>query len=158
MNSENSKYDTEWFKKRAFDSLVPLAPHVWDYSDSLLLYISSGVEKYESLQEEDTPYFRLVTKPEREYLQSIAKDACEMLPNGFDYIDLGPGTEHKEQFFLMNLRNKGRNSSTFPSISALTISSWQKSMLQTKVCLLVLYGLLLKRWLKSSEKARGLVS
>ena len=97
---KSSKCDTDWFKKRAFQSIRPIGEHTWDYSDSLLLYTSSGVEKYESLQDEDTPYFNLVTKPEREYLQSIAKDVVGTLPSEFEYIDLGPGTEHKEQFFF----------------------------------------------------------
>lgn len=72
----NTEYDGEWFKKRAFESLVSIAPHTWDYSDSLLLYISSGVEKYESIQESDSPYFNLVTKPEREYHQYNAIIFC----------------------------------------------------------------------------------
>ena len=42
------EYDIEWFKNRALKSLVAIAPNVWDYSDSLLLYLPSGVEQYES--------------------------------------------------------------------------------------------------------------
>src|SRR3990167_10504065 len=103
-----TQYDNEWFKNRALKNLRLISPNIWDYSDSLLLYISSGVEKYESLQEDDTPYFRLVTKPEREYLQSIAKDVVDLLPPNFEYIDLGPGTEHKEQFFFDELKKQGK--------------------------------------------------
>lgn len=103
-----SEADKEWFTKRALESLVTIAPHVWDYSDSLLLYLPSGVEEYESLQRTDTPYFKLVTKPEREYLQSIAKDVAHLLPERFEYIDLGPGTEHKEQFFFDELKKQGK--------------------------------------------------
>lgn len=106
--NEINKYDNDWFKKRAFESIKLISPHVWDFSDSLLLYISSGVEKYETLQETDTPYFNLVTKPEREYLQSIAKEVVDLLPSNFEYIDLGPGTEHKEQFFFDELKKQGK--------------------------------------------------
>jgi hypothetical protein len=114
MNKE-IKYDTNWFKKRALKSLRPISSNVWDYSDSLLLYISSiGIEKYEALQETDTPYFQLVTKPEREYLKSIAEEVVSMLPKTFDYIDLGPGTENKEQFFFDECRRQGKNFTYIP--------------------------------------------
>lgn len=103
------KYDNEWFRERARNSIHKLGPNTWDYSDSLLLYISSGVKKYEDLQDEDTPYFNLVTKPEREYLQSIAKNVVDALPPKFEYIDLGPGTEHKEQFFFDELRKQEKD-------------------------------------------------
>lgn len=111
---ESSKYNTEWFKTRAFRSIHPITPNVWDYSDSLLLYISSGVEIYESLQNTDTPYFKLVTKPERDYLKSIAKDVVDLLPEKFEYIDLGPGTEHKEQFFFDELKKQGKEFTYIP--------------------------------------------
>ncbi|MDB5266821.1 MAG: uncharacterized protein JWN89_636 [Parcubacteria group bacterium] len=107
-------YDNNWFKQRALNSFRRIGPNVWDYSDSLLLYISSGVEKYESLQEEDTPYFKLVIKPEREYLESIAKDVINALPSNFEYVDLGPGTEHKEQFFFDELKKQGKKFTYIP--------------------------------------------
>ncbi len=108
------KYNHEWFKNRAFKSLRKISDGVWDYSDSLLLYISSGVELYEQLQEVDTPYFKLVTKPEHEYLRSIAKNIADVLPNHFEYIDLGPGTEHKEQFLFDELRKQGKTFTYIP--------------------------------------------
>jgi hypothetical protein len=114
MEQSENKYDIEWFKRRALESIHRISSKTWDYSDSLLLYISSGVEKYESLQEEDTPYFNLVTKPEREYLQSIAKDVVGLLPSNFEYIDLGPGTEHKEQFFFDELERQGKKFTYIP--------------------------------------------
>jgi hypothetical protein len=107
-------YNIEWFKKRALSSLIRISDNVWDYSDSLLLYVSSGVEKYESLQEVDTPYFNLVTNPEREYLSSIAEDVVNLLPDNFEYIDLGPGTEHKEQFFFDECKKQGKNFTYIP--------------------------------------------
>lgn len=104
----SQQYDQEWFKNRAFQSLGKIRDGVWDYSDSLLLYTSSGSEVYESLQDETTAYFRLVTKPEHEYLESIAKDIADLLPQEFEYIDLGPGTEHKEQFLFDELKKQGK--------------------------------------------------
>lgn len=108
------KYNQEWFKNRALKSLRKISDGVWDYSDSLLLYISSGAGVYEKLQEVDTPYFKLVTKPEHEYLQSIAKNIADMLPNNFEYIDLGPGTEHKEQFLFDELKKQGKTFTYMP--------------------------------------------
>lgn len=108
------KYDQEWFKNRAFNSLRNISDGIWDFSDSLLLYTQSGSEVYEQLQEVDTPYFNLVTKPEREYLQSIAKDIADILPDNFEYIDLGPGTEHKEQFLFDELKKQGKTFTYIP--------------------------------------------
>lgn len=108
------KYDQEWFKNRAFNSLRKISDGIWDFSDSLLLYTASGSELYEQLQEVDTPYFNLVTKPEREYLQSIAKNIADTLPNNFEYIDLGPGTEHKEQFLFDELKKQGKTFTYIP--------------------------------------------
>ena len=114
MEQPETKYTTEWFRDRAFTTIHKLDAHSWDYSDSLLLYISSGVEQYETLQKEDTPYFALVTKPEREYLQSIAKEVIQSLPSKFEFIDLGPGTEHKEQFFFDEIKKLGKECEYVP--------------------------------------------
>lgn len=108
------KYNQAWFKDRAFKSLNKLPDGVWDYSDSLLIYIATGAELYESLQEVDTPYFKLVTKPEHDYLKSIAKEVVNMLPDNFEYIDLGPGTEHKEQFLFDELKKQGKTFTYIP--------------------------------------------
>lgn len=108
------KYDQEWFRNRAFKSLRKISDGVWDFSDSLLLYTQSGSEVYEQLQEVDTPYFNLVTKPERKYLQSVAKDIADILPDNFEYIDLGPGTEHKEQFLFDELKKQGKTFTYIP--------------------------------------------
>lgn len=108
------KYNQEWFKNRAFNSLRKISDGIWDFSDSLLLYTASGSEVYEQLQEVDTPYFNLVTKPEREYLQSIAKNVADVLPDNFEYIDLGPGTEHKEQFLFDELKKQGKTFTYIP--------------------------------------------
>lgn len=108
MENSQEKYNQAWFKERAFKSLRKIEEGVWDYSDSLLIYVSSGADIYESLQNVDTPYFNLVTKPEHEYLQKIAKDIADILPTNFEYIDLGPGTEHKEQFLFDELKKQGK--------------------------------------------------
>ena len=115
MKESQEKYDQAWFKNRAIQSLKKIEEGVWDYSDSLLLYMSSeAANTYEQLQEIDTPYFTLVTKPERAYLQSIAKRVADMLPSHFDYIDLGPGTEHKEQFLFDELKKQGKTFTYIP--------------------------------------------
>ena len=94
------KYSQRWFKKRAKNSFRRIDENTWDYSDSLLLYLPTGEELYESIQEEDTPYHALVTKPEHTYLKSVISEIVSHLPKKFAYIDLGPGTEHKEQIFF----------------------------------------------------------
>lgn len=108
------KYNEQWFKDRAFSSLEKISEGIWDFSDSLLIYIGSGDAIYEQLQEVDTPYFRLVTKPEHEYLKLIAKNIADTLPNNFEYIDLGPGTEHKEQFLFDELKKQNKSFTYVP--------------------------------------------
>ena len=108
MMETKEKYNHEWFKNRAFNSLRKISENSLDYSDSLLLYISSGVTAYESVQNTNTPYFKLVTKPEHEFLQLIVKSVVDILPDNFEYIDLGPGTEHKEQFLFDELKKQGK--------------------------------------------------
>jgi hypothetical protein len=108
MDTISEKYNPEWFKERAFKYLKKIGGRVWDYSDSLLLYTSSGSEIYEELQETDSLYYNLVTKPEREYMAAIAINIADMLPENFEYIDLGPGTEHKEQFLFDELKKQNK--------------------------------------------------
>lgn len=47
-------------------------------------------------------------------MQSIAKSVANLLPNRFEYIDLGPGTEHKEQFFFDELKKQGKEFTYIP--------------------------------------------
>lgn len=108
------KYNHEWFKERAIKSIKQISNGVWDFTDSLLIYIGSGDQVYEQLQEVDTLYFRLVTKPEHEYLQQVAKNIADILPNNFEYIDLGPGTEHKEQFLFDELKRQNKSFTYVP--------------------------------------------
>ncbi len=107
-NQNKERYTTDWFRKRAIESIAPLQPHNWDYSDSLLLYIHGSDESYESLQQEENLYHKMVTAPEHEYLASIAESVADALPDRFEYIDLGPGTEHKEQYLFDVLKKQGK--------------------------------------------------
>lgn len=102
-------FTQEWFRKRAMDSLQKTDEGWWDFSDSLLLYAANvGVEEYEQIQHGESQYAQLVTKPEQEYLKSIAETVAAELPDDFDFIDLGPGTEHKEQFLFDALKKQGK--------------------------------------------------
>ena len=102
------KYSLNWFRERAFLSLKKISDGVFDYSDSLLLYIPGSDEEYEKVQHEGNPYHEMVTAPEQEYLQQIAKDVVARLPESFEYIDLGPGSEHKEQYVFDQLEEQGK--------------------------------------------------
>lgn len=87
---------------------------MWDFSDSMLLYIPGAEETYEEIQHVENPYYQLVTKPERQYLESIAASVVSELPSTFEYIDLGPGTEHKEQFVFDEARRQHKEFSYIP--------------------------------------------
>ena len=102
-------YGIEWYKNRAFKSLEQIDDGVWDYSDSVLVYIGAAEEDYESIQQIDSPYYKLVTKPERSYLENIASTIADELPDESDFIDLGPGTEHKEQFLFDALKRQKKH-------------------------------------------------
>jgi uncharacterized SAM-dependent methyltransferase len=73
-----------------------------------LLYIPGSDEKYESIQYEGNPYHEMITIPERKYLQNIMKDVVARLPENFEYIDLGPGSEHKEQYTFDEILKQGK--------------------------------------------------
>ena len=106
---QKQKYSKEWFIKRAKDSFKKIDRNTWDYSDSLLLYLPTGEELYESIQQEDTVYHSLVTRPEHEYLKDVATNIVSNLPQKFAYIDLGPGTEHKEQIFFDEFKKQQKD-------------------------------------------------
>jgi hypothetical protein len=99
MNNKDV-YNSEWFRERALNSLTKISDGIWDYSDSLLLYIPGTESEYESVQVGDDPYAIHITQPENTYLGSIADRIVEQLPSEFEYVDLGPGTAHKEQFIF----------------------------------------------------------
>lgn len=107
-------YNKEWFKVRAIDNLRKIAKNTWDYSDSALLYLSSGSDAYEQLQVEKSPYFKQITEPETHYLKEVAEPVIALLPDHVDFVDLGPGTEHKEQFFFDELKRQKKTFSYIP--------------------------------------------
>lgn len=114
MDLSQEKYNSEWFRRKALDSLEKIENNYWDYSDSLLLYSPEGQSAYETAQDEDSPYFKMVTKDEHEHLLHIAKDVTDNLPEEFEWIDLGPGTENKESYFLKEFKNSDKSFSYIP--------------------------------------------
>lgn len=108
QTKNNGKYSLDWFRERAFSSIRKISDGVFDYSDSLLLYIPGSYEEYEKAQHEGNPYHDVVTVPERNYLQQIMKGVVARLPQNFEYIDLGPGSEHKEQYVFDQILEQGK--------------------------------------------------
>lgn len=109
QDSKQSLYDYEWFRQRALASIYKIGEGAWDYSDSLLLYIPGSDEEYESVQKGDSLYNKFVTTPEYEYLVKAAPEIVSQLPDSFEYIDLGPGTEHKEQIIFDEAQKQGKS-------------------------------------------------
>ena len=97
------KYDTSWFTTKAHSSLYKIQDGVFDYTYPCLEYQPVAAAHYEKKQEAGNPYERLVTTPEKEFLIKVAKDLVSFLPKKFEYIDLGPGSAHKEQYFFDEL-------------------------------------------------------
>lgn len=99
----------EWFKKRAESALKRAErPGVWDFSDSALIWSPDAEKFYKNLQEDDTQYKSIVTDVESDFLKKIAPSIIESLPRAFSFIDLGPGTEHKERFFLAEIKKQNK--------------------------------------------------
>ena len=107
-------YDLEWFEKRAHESLKQIESGVWDFSDSALLYTPEAVEGYEEIQQVDNNYHSTVTAPETKLLKGIADDVVKELPDNFYYVDLGPGTEHKEKVFFDAAKEQGKEFIYYP--------------------------------------------
>ena len=97
------KYDMTWFTTKAHSSLYKIQDGVFDYSYPCLEYLPVAADHYEQKQESGNPYEKLVTTPEKEFLIKIAKDLISFLPKKYEYIDLGPGSAHKEQYFFDEL-------------------------------------------------------
>lgn len=110
----DGKYNQESFRDRAFKSLKKISDTSWDYSDSLLLYIPSESNTYEVAQNVNSLYFNLVTKPEHKYLKLVSKKVASILPKTFEYVDLGPGIEHKEQLFFDEFKKLGKTFTYIP--------------------------------------------
>jgi len=107
-------YGEEWFKKRAISSITRIDNTSWDYSDSILLYLPGHDETYEYVQGSENQYNEIVTSPEQKYLDGVASKITEILPIDFDYVDLGPGTEHKEQYIFDELKKQGKHFNYHP--------------------------------------------
>jgi len=89
-----------WFQKEAWKALHRDHDGSWDYSDSSLLYSPESLNAYRQMQEDGTEYANNVTAVEHDVLKRVARDLVADLPDRFAYMDLGPGTEHKEQYFF----------------------------------------------------------
>ncbi len=105
---QSQEYNEDWYRNRAVHSLKNIGDGLWDYSDSLLLYVPGGDDEYEASQSPEKDYAKLITDPERQYLSDIAPDIAAELPDEFEYIDLGPGTAHKEQSLLDEFAKLGK--------------------------------------------------
>jgi len=105
---QGSEYNEAWYQNRALASLKKIDEGIWDYSDSLLLYVPGGDNEYEAAQRPDNAYAKLITEPERAYLADIAPKIAEELPGEFEFIDLGPGTAHKEQYLFDECAKLGK--------------------------------------------------
>ncbi len=111
-SGKEGKYDREWFVERAFNSIKKIEQRdgvgIWDFSDSLLLYIPESESQYEEIQTGESPYAEIITKPEDEYLRNIAEQLVVELPDEFEYIDLGPGTAGKERYIFEEASRQGK--------------------------------------------------
>lgn len=103
-----------WFQAEAWKSLHRGDDDMWDFSDSSLTYSPASVEAYGAIQEEETEYSRNVTQVEHELLKTTAVELAADLPDTFSYVDLGPGTEHKERYLFDELRKAGKAFEYFP--------------------------------------------
>lgn len=98
----------EWFQRQAWKSLQQSPDGSWDFSDSSPLYSPASLIAYRETQHEETEYGRHVTAVEHEVLQHVAPEIVLSLPSHFAYIDLGPGTEHKERYFFDAVQKAGK--------------------------------------------------
>jgi hypothetical protein len=114
MTNSTETYNEEWFKKRALASLKKVDDTTWDYTDSLLLYSPQGATAYTNAQEETSPYYISVIKPELEHLNVVAEEVSKILPQSFDFIALGPGTGEKEVYFLDVFKKQGKDFTYIP--------------------------------------------
>ena len=100
----------EWFKKRAIEVIeFSKEGEYWDYSDSLITYSPQVIKEYQRAQEIYKKYGEIVTNEEHKFIKSISHDVINELPSEFIYIDLGPGTEHKEKYFFDEIKQQGKD-------------------------------------------------
>lgn len=106
---ENIIGSQEWFEKRAIGSLRKIDKNTWDYSDSTLLWSPKAMSIYKDIQERESLYKKNVTDKESNLIKNISFEIVSNLPKKFLYIDLGPGTEHKEKFFFDAIKSQSKN-------------------------------------------------
>jgi len=105
----------EWFEERAKEAFVYNEKEgFWDFADSLLAYGPKSAELYEALQKEDSSYKENVTSEEHEFLQYIAPSIVEDMGDIENFIDLGPGTEHKEDYLLKEFEKLDKKPTYIP--------------------------------------------
>lgn len=104
----------QWFHDEAWKILHRGNDGIWDFSDSSLTYSPASMQSYGDVQQEETEYEKNVTRVEHELLRESAPQLVAHLPKNFSYVDLGPGTEHKEQYFFDELQKSGRKFEYFP--------------------------------------------
>lgn len=108
MQSTEDSYDLEWFKNRAKSSVHKMKEGIVDYSDMVLVYLPTSGQEYEQQQETGTLYHKHITAPEHKFVAGIASDLAKSLPPEFEFIDLGPGSEHKEKYLFDELNKLGK--------------------------------------------------
>lgn len=104
----------KWFEQEARTSLHQIGDGLWDLSDSALLYTDKGMAGYKAIQKEETQYSQQVTKVEHRLIRDIAPGIASRLPDAFSYVDIGPGTEHKEKYFFDAFNQQGKNFDYLP--------------------------------------------
>lgn len=117
MNSQTTfEYGTpEWFAARAKSKLVKVGDGMWDFSDSALFWTDEVVKEYENAQtSEGDAYKKHVTNAETVYLKKIVPDLVSYLPSNINYVDMGPGTENKQDYIIEEIRRVGKHVSYTP--------------------------------------------
>lgn len=106
----------EWFQTEALNALKKIADGFWDYSNSSVVYTPENSLSYKQLQNDagHTSYKESVTSAEHSLIKLIAPQIVEKLPHKFQYIDFGPGTEHKEKYFLEAIDNQNKEALYVP--------------------------------------------
>ena len=99
----------EWFLNRAKESLIKIKEGEWDFSDSALFWTDEVVKKYEDAQTvEQDNYKKHVTDKETIYLKRITPTLISRLSQKINYIDLGPGTENKQDYFIDEIKSQNK--------------------------------------------------
>lgn len=101
---------TEWFKERANKKLVKVGEGMWDFSDSALFWTDEVVKQYEEAQTTDGDgYKKHITNAETVYLKKIIPDLVSCLPPKINYVDMGPGTENKQDYVIHEIIREGKS-------------------------------------------------